>query len=136
MKDMAGLLRQQLNADLLLAMKARDTVAISALRSVLSGLDNASAVPASTVPAPVFGRNGDVPRRDLSDIDCQNVIGAEVNARSLAAEEYARFGRDDAAARLRAEQAVIERYVRTSERAQQAVAVDRGEDAAPAERGR
>jgi uncharacterized protein len=114
MSDMAGSLRQQLNGDLLLAMKAKDIIAISAIRSVLSALDNASAVPASTVAAPVFGRSGDVPRRDLSDTDCQAIISAEVSARALAAEEYTRLGRDDVAARLRAEQAVIERYVRSS----------------------
>jgi uncharacterized protein YqeY len=114
MSDMAGSLRQQLNGDLLLAMKAKDIIAISAMRSVLSALDNASAVPASTVAAPVFGRSGDVPRRDLSDTDCQAIISAEVSARALAAEEYTRLGRDDVAARLRAEQAVIERYVRSS----------------------
>lgn len=114
MSDMAASLRRQLNGDLLLAMKAKDIVAISALRSVLSALDNASAVPASTVAAPVFGRNGDVSRRDLSDTDCQSIISAEVSVRARAAEEYARLGRDDVAARLRAEQAVIERYVRSS----------------------
>jgi uncharacterized protein YqeY len=114
MSDMAASLRRQLNGDLLLAMKAKDAIVISALRSLLSALDNASAVPASTVPAPVFGRNGDVPRRDLSDADCQSIIGAEVGARAHAAEEYARLGRDDVAARLRAERAVIERYVASS----------------------
>lgn len=130
MKDVTGSLRRQLNAGLLLAMKAKDTVAVSTLRSVMSALDNASAVPASTVAAPVFGRNGDVPRRDLSDSDCQSVV----SARSAAAEEYTRLGRDDAAARLRADQAVVERYVTTSGHAQQSVATGRGEDAAPAER--
>jgi len=114
MSDMAASLRRQLNGDLLLAMKAKDIIAVSALRSVLSALDNASAVPVGTVAAPVFGRNGDVPRRDLSDTDCQSIISAEVSARVLAAEEYARLGRADVAARLRAEQAVVERYVRSS----------------------
>jgi len=112
MSDIAASLRRQLNGDLLLAMKAKNLVAISALRSVLSALDNASAVPISTAAAPVYGRNGDVPRRDLSDSDCQSIISAEVSARALAAEEYVRLGRDDVAARLRAEQAVIERYIR------------------------
>jgi hypothetical protein len=134
MSDMAASLRQRLNADLLLAMKAKDTVAVSALRSVLSGLDNASAVPVSTVAAPVFGRNGDVPRRDLSDSDCQSIIRAEIAALSAAAEEYERLGRDDTAARLRAEQAVVECYIRNGKFAEQAVAADRGEDTAPAER--
>lgn len=134
MSDMAVSLRQRLSADLLLAMKVKDAIAISALRSLLSALDNASAVPASTVAAPVFGRNGDVPRRDLADTECQSIVSAEVSARSVAAEEYARLGRDDVAARLRAEQAVVERYVRSSEHAPQTVAADRGEGAAPAER--
>jgi uncharacterized protein YqeY len=77
-------------------------------------LDDASAVPASTVPSPVFGRNGDVPRRELSDTDCRSIIEAEATARAEAAQEYARLGRDDVAARLRAERAVIERYVRSN----------------------
>lgn len=132
MKDVAWSLRREINGDLLLAMKAKDAVAISALRSVLSALDNASAVPASTVAAPVFGRSGDVPRKDLSETDCQNIIIAEVRARSVAAEEYARLGRSDEAARLRAEQVIIERYVRAGEDAQ-SVAGDCPEDAAPAE---
>jgi uncharacterized protein len=84
MSDMAASLRQRLSGDLLLAMKAKDTIAISALRSLLSALDNASAVPASTVAAPVFGGNGDVPRRELTDTDCQRIISAEVSTRSVA----------------------------------------------------
>ena len=128
MKDMAALLRRQLSGDLLLAMKAKDAVAISALRSALSALDNASAVPASTVPAPVFGRSGDVPRRILSDSDCQSIISAVVSDKSTSAEEYARLGLDDVAARLRAELAIVERYVKSGEHSQQADA------AAPAER--
>jgi uncharacterized protein YqeY len=115
MTDMAAPLRRQLNGDLLLAMKAKDAVAVSALRCVLSALDNASAVPASTVPSPVFGRNGDVPRRELSNADCRRIIEAEASARAEAAQEYARLGRHDVAARLRAEHAVIERYVRSTQ---------------------
>lgn len=134
MSDMAASLRQRVNGDLLLAMKAKDPIAISALRSLLAALDNATAVPASAVTAPVFGHNGDVPRKVLSDTDCQNIISAEVGARSVAVEEYSRLGREDDAARLRAEQAVVERYVNNSEHAQQVVAADRGEDAGPAER--
>lgn len=107
---MAASLRQRINGDLLLAMKAKDSIAISALRSLLSALDNATAVPVDTVAAPVFGRNGDVPRKTLSEADCENIIIAEIGARSVAAEEYERLGRDDAAAHVRAERAVLERY--------------------------
>lgn len=111
MTDMAAALRRQLKGDLLTAMKSRDTVATSALRSVLSALDNASAVPIDTVSAPVLGRSGDVQRRDLSEAECRTIIANEAQARAAAAEEYASLGRDDMAAQLRAEQSVIERYV-------------------------
>jgi len=131
MKDMAVSLRRQLNVDLLVAMKMKDVVAVSALRSVLSALDNASAMPIDTVSAPVFGHSGDVQRKDLSETDCHNILITEVRSRSVAAEEYARLGQSDAAARLRAEQAVVERYVRVREHAQQSVEPDRREDAAP-----
>jgi hypothetical protein len=66
MSDMAEPLRRRLSGDLLLAMKVQDSIAISALRSVMSALDNASAVPASTVASLVLVVT-DVPRRDLSD---------------------------------------------------------------------
>jgi uncharacterized protein YqeY len=61
-----------------------------------------------------LGRSGDVPRKELSDADCRSIIAAEGSARAKAAEEYTRLGRNDVAARLRAEQAVIERYVRSN----------------------
>lgn len=64
--------------------------------------------PASTSPAPVFGRSGDVPRRCISESDYQNIIIAEVSERSTAADEYARLGRDDVAARRQVKQATIE----------------------------
>ncbi|WP_390348511.1 hypothetical protein ACFJIS_13225 [Variovorax boronicumulans] len=127
-------LRRQLSGDLLLAMKAKDSVAISALRSVLSALDNASAVPASTVPVPVFGLNGDVPRKELSDMDCQEIIGTEIGAWSLAAQEHERLGNGDEAALLRAQKAAIERYMGTGERTPQARSTDRDGNAAPGER--
>ena len=50
MSDAAEPLRRKLQQDLLLAMKAKDLIGISALRSVMSALDNASAVPVSTGP--------------------------------------------------------------------------------------
>ncbi|BEP58450.1 hypothetical protein GmRootV35_56810 [Variovorax sp. V35] len=134
MKDMKTPLRRQLSGDLLLAMKAKDSVAISALRSVLSALDNASAVPASTVPVPVFGLNGDVPRRELSDMDCQEIIGAEIGAWSLAAQEHERLGNGDEAALLRAQKAAIERYMGTGERTPRALSTDRDGNAAAGER--
>ncbi len=114
MSDAAEPLRRKLQQDLLLAMKAKDLVAVSALRSVMSALDNASAVPVSTGPILFIPRNVEVPRKDLSEADCRSILDAEVGARMRSAAEYARLGRDDVAARMRAEQAVIERYVEIS----------------------
>src|SRR5262245_43255417 len=111
MTDAAEPLRRRLSEDLLLAMKAKDAVAVAALRSVMSALDNASAVPASAALALAPGRNADVPRRDLSNEECRRIVGDEANTRAASAAEYARLGQDGAAARLRAEQAVVERYV-------------------------
>ena len=134
MKDMNTPLRRQLSGDLLLAMKAKDSVAISALRSVLSALDNASAVPASTVPVPVFGLNGDVPRRELSDMDCQEIIGAEIGAWSLAAETHERLGNGREAALLRGQKAALGQCMGTGERTPRALSTDRDGNAAAGER--
>lgn len=114
MGDAAEPLRRKLQQDLLLAMKAKDLIAVSALRSVMSALDNASAVAVSTGPILFIPRNVEVPRKNLSAADCRSILDAEIGARARSAAEYARLGRDDVAARMRAEQAVIERYVGSS----------------------
>jgi uncharacterized protein YqeY len=111
MNDAAELIRARLGGDLLHAMKSRDSIATSTLRSLLAALDNASAVPVSTPLVPVFGRSGDVARRILSAADCEGILETEARTRRVAATEYERLGRHDEAARLRAELAVIERYV-------------------------
>jgi len=113
--DVSVTWRQCLSADLLGAMKNKDASAVSALRGLLSALDNASAVPIGTVSEPVVGRSGDVARRKLSAGDCRALLLSELSARAEAADEYARLGQADAAARLRAERAVIEGYVSFAE---------------------
>ena len=114
MGDAAELMRARLSRDLLSAMKSRDSIATATLRSLLAALDNASAVAVSGAHVPVFGRSGDVPRRTLSATDCEDILGKEAHTRSVAAAEYGRLGRTEEAARLRAEIAVIERYVRVT----------------------
>jgi uncharacterized protein YqeY len=109
MSDVA--IRKRLKSDLLSSMKSKDTVAISVLRSLLAALDNASAVPVDATHVRVFGRSGDVPGKALSAADCEDILTEELRSRSVAAAEYVRLGRDTEAARLRAEIAVVERYV-------------------------
>jgi uncharacterized protein YqeY len=113
--DVRGALRQALAA----AMRARDTVAASALRSVLGAIGNAEAVPAPQAPASQIGSAhiagaraglgaGEAQRRDLGDAEARAILRAEIEERLAAAADYERAGHGDRAARLRREaQALI-----------------------------
>jgi uncharacterized protein YqeY len=98
------------------AIKTRDTVAVSALRSALAAIENATAVDAAQAPTPGAGPiagaveglgAGEVASRVLTPDEVRAVVGAEVDQRLAAAREYADLGRDDRAVRLRAEAAVL-----------------------------
>ena len=101
-------------------MKSRDSVAVAALRSALAAIDNAEAVDpevgaslaSATGDAPVAKSAaglgaGDVPRRELSEADEAAIVATEIAERRTAADEYARLGRADDAARLRTEADVL-----------------------------
>jgi uncharacterized protein YqeY len=110
-------LREALRA----AMKAKDTVAVSALRSALAAIGNAEAV---SVAAPADGAApsgsrhvagaaaglgaAEAPRRELASADVAAIIAAEVAERRDAARQYDSTGHGDQAARLRREAEVIE----------------------------
>lgn len=111
MHDYLTRLRLRLSTDLRHALKARNAVAVSALRSLLAALDNASAVPVIGAHAPTIGRAGDVPRRQITEDDCEAILRREADALSAAASEYERLGRPEESARNRAELAVVFRYV-------------------------
>jgi len=90
---------------------------MSALRSVLSAIDNAEAVtpqPAVAgassphIAGAVAGiGNGDVRRRDLSAADVDHIVQAEISERLQAASDYERGGHAARAQRLRSEVNVI-----------------------------
>lgn len=116
-------LRQRLRESLKVALNARDTIAVAALRSAMSAVDNAEAVDRSHAPAPSGGTTGDVrlgvgageaARRKLSTQDVIEVIRAEVLERTLAAAEYERFDRADEASRLRAEATTLLSFLQTA----------------------
>jgi uncharacterized protein YqeY len=90
-------LQDQLQADLTAAMKSRDEVATSTLRMVRAAIQNAS----------VAGDEAVV----LTDVQVIDVLRAEAKKRTEAADVYAQAGRDESAAKERAELAVIERYL-------------------------
>ena len=109
------------------ALKARDTIAVSALRSALGVIDNASAIPAipagpETVTAsssPHFAGAvaglgaGEADRRRVSEDAARAIVLAEVTERRDAAEEYERAGHSERAGRLRHEADVLVSAVET-----------------------
>ena len=106
--------RERLSAALPAAIKARDRVAVAALRSALAAVANAEAVPVDSVPragaleeAASGAGAADAPRRDLTEHDVRALVAGEVLDRDRAAAELAELGRHEDAARLTAEADVL-----------------------------
>lgn len=116
-------LRERLRRSLKDALSSRDTIAVAALRSAMSALDNAEAVDQSHAPGPKGGAGwnvrlgvgaGEVARRVLSGQDVVEIVHAEVEDRTAAASEYERLGRAEEASRLRAEASALESFMETA----------------------
>ncbi len=118
-------MRTDLRRDLTAALKARDRVAVTALRSALAAIENAEALPVDHavqgagehehVAGSAVGLGaGDAERRELTEADVRAVVEAEVHERSMAAGGYEEIGRADLAERLRAEAEVLSRYLPTA----------------------
>ncbi|MFJ8110805.1 hypothetical protein [Streptomyces sp. NPDC096132] len=96
-------------------MRARDRVAVSALRSTLAALDNAEAVPLTEAElrgsaleqSPVGVGATEAARRELSEHGVVDVVRAEAAERLEAAARLTAPAHADRAARLRAEAAVL-----------------------------
>jgi uncharacterized protein YqeY len=116
--DLSSDIRMRLNQALSRALKSRDTVAVSALRSAMGAIGNAEAPAAGTAsPATTSGPHfagtaaglgaGETQRRRLSGADVNEIIRAEISERQAAAREYEQAGHADRAARLRNEAQVL-----------------------------
>ena len=115
-------LRDRLQAGLVVAMKAKDEVAVKALRSALAAIANAEAVTGSVgsasgssehVAGGVRGLGaGDVPRRELSELDVADVVDGEITERHESRARVRRPRPGAAADQLRAEAAVLESFLR------------------------
>lgn len=113
-----GDVRATLQRALAEAMRARDLVAASALRSALGAIGNAEAVAAPQTPASrassvhiagaVAGLGaGEAERRRLGDGEAREILDAEIAERLAAAADYERAGHGDRAGRLRREADVL-----------------------------
>lgn len=99
--------RAAISNDLKTAVKARDSVSISALRAVLSALDNAGVLPLDAVQPAPHGSSAEVARGELSGAEIEAMLLDEIERYSAAASEYERVGHPRRADRLRLEAAVI-----------------------------
>jgi hypothetical protein len=109
----ATALKQRLRGDLKAAMQARAGDEVRVLRTLIAALDNAEAVAVEGVQAPfrkLGDPSGEVPRRELDYAEVDALLQAEAASRLSAADDYERHGRDDDAARLRGEAALVGRY--------------------------
>jgi uncharacterized protein len=105
-------LPDRVQADLLLARKARDDAAVTALRTLLAAFSNAEAPPApptSSIAPPTVGLV-EHERVVLTDDDHRRILQQQIDERVTAVAEYDAIGQIDAAATLRAEIAALERY--------------------------
>jgi uncharacterized protein len=112
--------RARLRVALTDALKARDSLAISALRSAIAAIDNAETVDAPDALAPGGGSPhvagavsglgaAEVPRRPLTEAEMDAIVGNAVVERRQAALGYEHDGDQDRASRLYAEAAVLRR---------------------------
>jgi uncharacterized protein len=92
-------LKDRLRADLTVAMKARDELSMATLRMALAAVSTEE----------VAGRQS----RELSDDDVLRVLGREAKKRREAAEAFDAAGRNELAARERAECTVLDAYLPT-----------------------
>jgi uncharacterized protein len=90
-------IKTRLQTDLTASMKARDELTTSTIRMLRAAITNAEVAGAQAI--------------ELTDDQMIAVLQSEAKKRSEAAEVYAQAGRDDSAAKERAELAVIERYL-------------------------
>jgi uncharacterized protein YqeY len=99
------------------ALRSRDSIAASALRSALGAVANAEAVPSAHtsrvagsehVAGAVAGLGAaEAPRRELTEQDVTAIVAAEISDRRSAAGDYERLGRSDQSARLRREADIL-----------------------------
>jgi hypothetical protein len=112
-------LRARLRQALPEAMRARDKAAVSALRATIAALDNAEAVPVDDVEtrgsaiewSPVGAGATEAARRELSERAVADIVRAEAAERLDAAALLTAPAHADRGARLRAEAAVLLRFL-------------------------
>lgn len=109
--------RERLQADLKQALKSRDTVAASTIRSLLGAIANAEAVAApekdlGAAPLGVVGVGAaEAARRELTEAEILDIIRADAAERGEALSHAEQHAPPETVERLRAESGVLARYL-------------------------
>ena len=89
------------------AMKVRDRVAVSALRTALAAVANAGAAPIDSAPSEVQGRLVEHARVELSESEIAAIVGKQIDDRRHTITQLEGRGQHDEVARLGGEVAVL-----------------------------
>jgi uncharacterized protein YqeY len=109
-------LRDRMRGALTAAMKDRNVLAVSVLRTSLGAIDNAESVGVPRLSGvgegPIAGAvtglgAGEATRRNLSEDQIRAIVLAEVSDRKSAATHYQELSQHEDAARLRAEITIL-----------------------------
>jgi uncharacterized protein YqeY len=100
-------MREQLRADLLAAMKAKDETRLKVLRGALAAIANAEAVDPRTAPKGAT----EVAPRELTDADVRSVLLSEQSELDAAAADLRANGRTDEAKHLEARRSILDAYL-------------------------
>lgn len=105
-------MREQMQADLVSALKGGDLIAVSVLRTTLAAVSNAEAVdPGPGAPLIRAGLFGDVERRRLSAADIAAIVDRERAELESTAVLLDAAGRSSEAAGCRARAAILDGYL-------------------------
>jgi uncharacterized protein YqeY len=104
-------LRETMQRDLKAAMAARDRTTVAVLRTTLAAMSNAEAVSAEGSRPSLGVFANEVDRNELDDADVRSIIQRERAELQASADEYDTVGQTEAAAGLRAQVAVLDRYL-------------------------
>jgi len=106
----------RLRRDLITAMKQRDQVAVSAIRTAIAAIDNASAVDVPQIRSIDWkpGLINEVPRREVDESETLRILEREIDEKRQAIQDLDGLGEIelvDLIERLRSEVEVLTRYV-------------------------
>jgi hypothetical protein len=117
----AEALRAALRQSLTVALKARDSDALAALRTAIAAIDNAEAVAAPDVKPPVTSAHiagassgagsAEAVRRRLGASQVRDILRDQVTESAREADRYDAIGQQEAAQRLRRQADILATYL-------------------------